>query len=477
MKQNIITKTSELPQGWEFTSIGDIALLINGRAFKPSDWSDKGLPIVRIQNLNNPNKPFNYCNFEVDEKFVIDNNQLLFSWSGTPGTSFGAFIWNRGKAILNQHIFRIEVNEKYIEKKYLQHIINFKIEQYIAKAHGSAGLAHIKKGEFEQSCIQIPPFNEQKRLVIKIENLFSKIDNTKELLEKTSKKFEQYRKSLLISAFEGRLTDRYRKKNKIISSDKLKTYLKQEFDVRFETSIDLRKHELLKIPKEWFWINVDSISKSVKNGIYKPKHFYGENGIACLRMYNIVNWKVFWTKIKRMNLSQNEIEEYQLDVNDILINRVNSKELVGKSAVIENNLEKCVFESKNFRLRLKSFMNPFFVNFWFQIFSQKYYSKNLQQTVGMASINQDQLSKMPIPTTTLEEQNEIVSKIKQNFLLIEATEKITNSMIQQLDTLRSSILKQAFEGKLVSQNPNDEPASILLERIKKEKLSKSSKPF
>ena len=83
---------------------GSTCTLQNGRAFKPSEWSEIGTPIVRIQNLNDESKSFNYCNFEVEERFHIKTGDLLFSWSGTPGTSFGAFFWNRGKGFLNQHL-------------------------------------------------------------------------------------------------------------------------------------------------------------------------------------------------------------------------------------------------------------------------------------------------------------------------------------------------------------------------------------
>ena len=79
-------------------SVGEICQLINGYAFKPSDWSTEGTPIVRIQNLNNESAEFNYFKGELDKKYYIDSGTLLFSWSGTPGTSFGAFLWDRGRA-------------------------------------------------------------------------------------------------------------------------------------------------------------------------------------------------------------------------------------------------------------------------------------------------------------------------------------------------------------------------------------------
>ncbi len=89
--------------------IGDICNLINGRAFKPEDWKrfdSGGIPIVRIQNLNTPDSDFNYYTGEVSYRHLINRGELLFSWSGSRGTSFGAHIWKGGKAVLNQHIFK-----------------------------------------------------------------------------------------------------------------------------------------------------------------------------------------------------------------------------------------------------------------------------------------------------------------------------------------------------------------------------------
>jgi type I restriction enzyme S subunit len=195
----------DLPEGWTWTTTSEICNLINGRAFKPSEWSSRGIPIVRIQNLNDPQADFNYCDFQVEEKYQIDNGQLLFAWSGTPGTSFGAHIWNRGKAILNQHIFRVEVDERNLNKWYLMHLFNNNVDEYIRKAHGTAGLAHITKAKFETSAIPLPPLAEQQQIVSEIERRFSVADEVEKVVEQSLKQAERLRQSILKRAFEGKL--------------------------------------------------------------------------------------------------------------------------------------------------------------------------------------------------------------------------------------------------------------------------------
>lgn len=143
---------------------GSTCSLQNGRAFTPEEWSASGTPIVRIQNLNDETKLFNYCDFEVEKRFHVSSGDLLFSWSGTPGTSFGAFFWNRGKGFLNQHIFRVDVDETHVDKNYLRYAINSKLDVITGQAHGGVGLKHITKGKLEAVEIPLPPLPEQKRI-------------------------------------------------------------------------------------------------------------------------------------------------------------------------------------------------------------------------------------------------------------------------------------------------------------------------
>ena len=177
-----------------------------------------------------------------------------------------------------------------------------------------------------------------------------------------------------------------------------------------------------------------------------------------------------------MNLTKDEIKEYGLLPGDILVNRVNSRELVGKAATIPKGLETCVYESKNIRLRIfEKFMNSNLVSFWFLLYASKYFTNNSQQTVGMASINQIQLGSMPIPLMSIHEQNIISDEIEKQFSVISNNLKLIKSSILYSKKLQQSILKTAFEGKLVPQDPNDEPAHILYQRIERIKKKDTDK--
>ena len=160
--------------------VGDACTLINGRAFKPDEWSTEGLPIVRIQNLNSEEAPFNYYSGEVKSQHLINSGDLLFSWSGTPGTSFGAFFWRRGKAALNQHIFKVIPNCDY-NLFFLQYALNERLNFIISRAHGGVGLQHITKKELDEVLLFQPGINEQNDFATFVEQ----VDKSKVAVQKS----------------------------------------------------------------------------------------------------------------------------------------------------------------------------------------------------------------------------------------------------------------------------------------------------
>ena len=163
--------------------VKDICSLQNGRAFKPDDWGTAGLPIIRIQNLNDEEAPFNYYAGDYSPVHEVNDGELLFSWSGTPGTSFGAFRWYRGKGVLNQHIFRV-IPKINVDKEYLKYALNGNIATIISKAHGGVGLQHITKKELDEIEIPIVPEQKQKGIVAVLQKAEKIITLRKKELQK-----------------------------------------------------------------------------------------------------------------------------------------------------------------------------------------------------------------------------------------------------------------------------------------------------
>ena len=157
-------------QTYPMVPLGKVCNFINGRAFKPTDWEKEslgGFPIIRIQNLNNADSEFNYYSKPVEEKYYVKTGDLLFSWSGSRGTSFGAHIWKGQTGILNQHIFRVEFSDNLL-KEYLHIALNKAVEEVEQNLHGGVGLVHITKGNLEKIQIPLPPLEIQRQIVDEI---------------------------------------------------------------------------------------------------------------------------------------------------------------------------------------------------------------------------------------------------------------------------------------------------------------------
>jgi len=161
-KEYLNTVIGLLPAGWRVARLGDIVDFVNGRAFKPSDWKTEGLPIVRIQNLNG-GTAFNYYSGEVESRFLLVPGDLLFSWSGTRGASFGPHIWRGPTGILNQHIFNVR-NLRGASKLFLYYALKWVTAAVEQRAHGGTGIVHITKGQLESFCIPCPPSAEQEEI-------------------------------------------------------------------------------------------------------------------------------------------------------------------------------------------------------------------------------------------------------------------------------------------------------------------------
>jgi len=153
-----------LPSGWGQARLGDLCCLVNGDAYRESDWSSEGTPIIRIQNLNDHSKPFNFWKGVLDGRVVVESGAVLLAWSGTPGTSFGTHVWTGPRGVLNQHIFRVDLDHHRIEPRWAVLAVNQQLNVLIRKAHGGVGLRHVTRSEVESLTIPLPPIEEQRRL-------------------------------------------------------------------------------------------------------------------------------------------------------------------------------------------------------------------------------------------------------------------------------------------------------------------------
>lgn len=180
-----LTDVGVIPEDWQVRTIGKVFSLVNGRAFKPEEWKSSGTPIIRIQNLNDPAAPFNYTTSTVAEKHSVREGDLLFAWSGTLGTSFGARIWRGADGVLNQHIFKVHGNAETVAPQFSLRVFK-KIEDDIAKqAHGfKTSFVHVKKSDLTKVSLPVPPLHEQNAIANALNDVDELITSLDQLIAK-----------------------------------------------------------------------------------------------------------------------------------------------------------------------------------------------------------------------------------------------------------------------------------------------------
>ena len=482
---------SRLPQGWTSVRVGDVLSLVNGAAFKPTDWRKSGDPIIRIQNLNNPDAPFNHTSKKLPDKFRVRTGDLLFAWSGTPGTSFGTHIWRGGEAWLNQHIFRVEFDPRLFQKEFLRLAINRNLDDYIAQAHGGAGLAHITKGRFEASFILLPPLAEQRRIVARLEALEARSRRTRAALDEVPALLAQARQSLLATAFCGDLTKEWRSvRPEATRPDHQLATLRAERRRMWEETEEARfrrlgrskpadgwlgKYEepplpdsktLPNLPRTWTWVTLDAALVSLRNGIpIKPD---GESGLPILRISAVRPLLLNLSDRRFLRKDSEEYHDYELREHDLLFTRYNGNpELVGVCAVVPRIKERLVYPDKLIRGRaVSSAIEPRFLAGAVNTgASRDFIAARGKTAAGQVGISGSDLKRTPVPFPPLAEQREIVRRLEAALTRLDAAAAAHAAAVAELDLLDQSLLARAFRGELVPQDPNDEPASALLARI------------
>ncbi len=491
----------KLPTGWIDATIGDIAEYINGFAFKPVHWNTAGVPIIRIQNLTDESKPFNYTNIDVPEKYEIKNGDLLVSWSAT----LDAFIWRREKAWLNQHIFKVVPEPRLFHSGLLYYWMKIAIAEMIntEHLHGST-MKHINRGPFLAHKTKIPPVNEQVRLFEKLEELNSELDAGIEEMRAAQIKLTQYRQSLLINAVEGALTQKWRNENKSSIEETGKQLLERilierkqrweqeklaEFKAKDKTPpknwqdkypepVEPDISNLPELPQGWVWATIDQLATNKRYGS-SSKTNDDMNGVPVLRMGNIQDGKLDYDNLKYLPRDHKEFPELLLADGDLLFNRTNSAELVGKTAIYKDIGQPVSYASYIISVTFSECFLPEIAAYYINsVLGKKWIAEVMNQTAGQANVNGTKLGALAIPLPPKAEQKALIEEISNEFDAIDRQIEAVKLGLKQSNAQRKNILKSAFSGQLVSQDANDEPASALLEKIKteREELAKQAKP-
>lgn len=460
----------ELPRGWCWATVGEVCQLINGRAFKPDEWRTSGLPIIRIQNLNNPSASFNHFDGDLDARHRVASGDLLFAWSGTPGTSFGAHLWSRGAAALNQHIFKV-IEQPCVTRGFLMRALNFRLDQLIGMAHGGAGLAHVTKPVLESTAFPLPPLAEQRRIVAKLEALLGRIRRAREALDAVPAMVERYKKSVLGAAFRGELSS-------------TTTHPAIELPTSDDDPVAVRAVARAEpIPATWRWYAVQELAsgddRSIQSGPFGSMLLHSEfqsEGRLVVGIDNVQDGEFSVGAEHRISQEKFEqLRKYSARGGDVLITVMAT---VGRVCVVPEDLEPAIITKHVYRITPnRHLVSPRILMEALRgapiVRVQLFASKRGQTRDG---INGSILRSIKIPLPPLDEQRAIVARIDAAFARARAMLDAATTARAELDALERSVLAKAFRGELVEQDPADEPAAVMLDRVRAERSEPVKKP-
>lgn len=370
-----------MKQGWEIKKLGEVATYVNGYAFKPEHWGESGVPIIRIQNLNNPNAEYNYCDADIPEKFVVKDGDILISWSA----SLGVYEWNRGKAYLNQHIFKVIFNKVDIHKYFLKYAVNAKLNDMLKDAHG-ATMKHIVKGDFDNTIIPYPPREEQERIVAELDCLSGVIEKKREQL----KQLDALAQSIFYQMFGDPITNE----------------------------------------KGWNVKKLGEIATSQIGITYKPENVSdNDEGTIVLRSSNIQNSTLCFEDIVRVKCEIKE-NKYVKDGDILMCSRNGSFRLVGKVAMIANLPEPMTYGA--FMTIIRSPYQAYLFAFFKSPAFRTQLTTSKTATINQITVKMLDEIKVALPPLTLQQQfaDRIEAIEKQKELIkqsITQTEELFNS--------------------------------------------------
>lgn len=436
----------EIPLSWCRARINDTGYYTNGAAFKPSDWKQSGIPIIRIQNLSGKNKEYNYADGDYPEEIIVEKNDLLVSWSATLDT----FKWMGDRALLNQHIFKVSPCYKLVEHDFLFWLLKVAIHEmkHSDHAHGLV-MKHINREPFLNHVVMIPPLAEQKRIVEKIDELMALCDKLE-----TEQSAERALKTLAVQSTLYHLISTIDLSNfgsglsilertfcncfdDLATVKQLRTTILQ-LAIQGNLIGDFEVRKTTNLSKNWRQCKLgELLSFGPKNG-YSPKPVDYETETKSLTLSATTSGKFDASKTKFIDEIIPADSHLWLDKGDILIQRGNSSEYVGVSAIYNGKRGIFIYPDLMIKIRVTEDAVPEYIHLTLLApATRAYFLKNASGTSGsMPKINQAVVKNTPISLPSLSEQKHIVAKVDELMALCDQLE----AHITQTRTLNTYLM-------------------------------------
>ena len=415
-----MSEIKDIPKHWEIKKLGEVCKLKNGYAFKSDKYENVGVPVIRISDINggivSSQKAVRVNSNDEYDNYLVENNDILVAMSGATTGKFGVYK-STEKAYQNQRVGKFKIlDESILNNEFLYHQINALKRQIEKDAYGGAQ-PNISSTKIEQMQIVLPPLPEQQAIVAKIEELLSELENGKQQLLTAQQQLKVYRQSLLKWAFEGKLT------NKNVKDGEL--------------------------PEGWKWVKLSDLGSWKGGGTpSKQVNKYWENGNNLWVTSKDMKIGVIHDSINKitdeaiLNSSANRISKGAIlfVMRSGILRHTFPVAIAGKDLTVNQDLQ---------TLSPNGIATSEFIYWFIRAFNNEIRQKCSKDGTTVESIESNTLKNYPFILPPLKEQQQIVEELESKLTVCDKIEETISQSLQQAETLRQSILKKAFEGRLI----------------------------
>lgn len=412
--------TNNIPKHWQVKKLGEVCKLKNGFAFKSTEYLKEGVPVIRISDINqgivSGEDSIKVQAKDIYENYLVENNDILVAMSGATTGKFGIYK-STEKAYQNQRVGKFKIlDENVLNNQFLFHQINSLKRQIEKDAYGGAQ-PNISSNKIEQMEIVLPPLPEQLAIVSKIEELLSDLENGKQQLLTAQQQLKVYRQSLLKAAFEGKLTS---------------------------TSLSEQKEG--DLPEAWKLVTIGDIFEVYIGSTPKRNvpEYWGGN-INWLSSGEIAFCSITKTKetISIAGLENSSCKVHPIGT--VIIAMIGEGKTRGQAAILK------IESSHNQNTAAIRVDNKIYKSELLYHYLVLKYEENRRVGSGnnQKALNKERVKSISIPLPPISEQQLIVDELESKLTVCDKIEETISQSLLQAETLKQSILKKAFEGRLV----------------------------